>query len=156
MLRRIEAQYKRHWNFVDSLWNIYFCEQLNLGLSLSATAREKESEAVDDIEQDIAMQSAKLYEMLRNCCYRDQNQKIRKIDNDLLKWCCAKGINTKRKQIPADVRFRTRNLPGAQEARTKIGKLYVATRSINHPTEFLDALLPLTHLCVDIAAHTFA
>ena len=50
MPRRIEAQYRRHWNFVPSLWNLYFREQLNLGMSLSATSRGKRDELLDDVE----------------------------------------------------------------------------------------------------------
>ena len=60
MPRRIEAQYRRHWNYVPSLWNLYFREQLNLGMSLSATSRGKRAELLDDVEQDVAMAAAKL------------------------------------------------------------------------------------------------
>ena len=112
MPRRIEAQYRRHWSCVPSLWNLYFREQLNLGMSLSATSRGKRAELLDDVEQDVAMAAAKLYEQLEQGYYRDQNQKRHRITGDMSKLRFAEGITPQQKQILADVRFRTRNLPG--------------------------------------------
>ena len=34
MARRCEAQYRRHWQFLPGLWNLYFREKVNTGPSL--------------------------------------------------------------------------------------------------------------------------
>ena len=37
--QRVEAQFRRHWSFTPGLYNLYFREQVNLGISLSAVSR---------------------------------------------------------------------------------------------------------------------
>ena len=32
--QRIEGQYRRHWGLAPGLWNLYFREKINLGISL--------------------------------------------------------------------------------------------------------------------------
>ena len=53
--QRIEGQYRRHWGFAPGLWNLYFREQIKLGLSLSAVSRGKRAEPFVNIEHDAAM-----------------------------------------------------------------------------------------------------
>ena len=50
MPRRIEGQYIRHWAFVPSLWNLYFREQVNTGLSLSAQSQVHAAEPQEAVE----------------------------------------------------------------------------------------------------------
>ena len=40
--QRIEGQYRRHWGFTPGLWNLYFRERINLGVSLSVRNRSKD------------------------------------------------------------------------------------------------------------------
>ena len=54
--RRIEAQYRRHWSFVPGLWNMYFREQVNLGVSLGATSKVSKGQAAEPVEQNAAWQ----------------------------------------------------------------------------------------------------
>ena len=64
MPRRIEEQYIRHWAFVPSLWNLYFREQVNTGLSLSAQSQAHAAVPQEAVEQDAAVAAAQLYRLL--------------------------------------------------------------------------------------------
>ena len=102
MPRRIEGQYRRHWAFVPTLWNLYFREQVNLGVGLSAGTKMLASAPQEDIEQDAAMAAAELYKHLQSGHYRTQNGKRMKIDGDMTKLRFAEGISAKQKQLLAE------------------------------------------------------
>ena len=119
--RRCEAQYRRQWSFVPGLWNLYFREQLNLGMSLSAASRAAASEPGVPIEQDAAMAAAELYKKLQTGTYVSREGKRRRIDGDMTKLPFATGISPQQRRLLSDFRFRTRKIPGTQEIRTSIG-----------------------------------
>ncbi|MGB1651983.1 MAG: hypothetical protein ACPHEP_13215, partial [Acidimicrobiales bacterium] len=121
MPRRIEGQYRRHWSFVPSLWNLYFREQVNLGVSLAARSRTSASTPEEDVQQDAAMGAAELYKLLKEGFYRTETKAKRRIDGDMTKLRFAEGITRQQRGLLADFSFRTRNIPGTQEIRTKIG-----------------------------------
>ena len=123
MPRRIEAQFRRHWAFTPSLWNLYFRERLNLGVSLGAKARSVGSQPQVAMEQDAAMAAAELYQLLQSGSYVTQDGKRRRIDGDTSKLRFAEGITPQQKRLLADFSFRTKLLPGTQEIRSKIGHL---------------------------------
>ena len=62
--QRIEGQYRRHWGFIPGLWNLYFRQEINLGVSLKTTTRGPDGAPGDPTEQDAAMAAANLYEKL--------------------------------------------------------------------------------------------
>ena len=123
MPRRIEGQYRRDWSYVPSLWNLYFREQVNLGVSLAARTKTSSMSTEANVEQDAAMAAAELYEILNSGFYQTQIGKRRKIEGDMTKLRFAENINTKQRQLLADFSFRTRNLSGTQEIRTRIGQI---------------------------------
>ena len=121
MSQRIEGQYRRHWAFLPGLWNLYFRECINLGISLKHGTRVAAGEAASAKEQDAAVAAAGLYERLHSGTNRDQHGKRRKIEGDTSKLMFADGITPLPKRLLADFRFRTRSVSGTQEIRTKIG-----------------------------------
>ena len=121
--QRIEGQFRRDWSIIPGLWNLYFREQINLGVSLKAVSRTTSNMPALPTEQDAAVAAANLYERLSSGSYRDQYGRRRKIDGDTSKLMYAEGITTLQKRLLADMRFRTRMIPGSQEIRTKIGHI---------------------------------
>ena len=127
--QRIEGQYRRHWGFTPGLWNLYFRERLNLGVSLRVKnfSKPKQVDTVQD--EDAAMTAASLVKKLEHGYYRDQNNKKRKINGDFSKLCLAEHLSELERKLLADFRFRCKALPGTQEIRTKIGFWYSGPRS---------------------------
>jgi len=123
MARRIEGQYRRHWGYIPGLWNLYFREQVNLGVSLAARTKTTTQSIEEVVEQDAAMAAAELYEILHKGYYLTQTHKRMKIDGDMTKLRFAEHITPKQQQLLADYSFRTRNISGTQEIRTKIGQI---------------------------------
>ena len=120
---RVEAQYRRHWSFVPGLWNLYFREQVKLGVSLSAVSRGKGAAPQDVVEQDAAMAAADLYEKLQTGHYLTQEGKRRRIDGDMSKLRFATGITPRQRRLLSDYNFRARQVQGTQEIRSKIGHI---------------------------------
>ena len=73
--------------------------------------------------QDVAVAAADLYKKLDSGTYQDRSGKRRKIDGDTSKLLEADGITPIQRRLLADVRFRTRLVPGTQEIRKKIGRI---------------------------------
>ena len=121
--RRIEAQYRRHWAFVPGLWNLYFREQVNIGVGLRCRAQGVKKQPVESVEQDAAMAAAGMYPLLQKGFYRTQSGALKRIDGDMTKLRFAVGMTTEQQRLLADFKFRTRNISGTQEIRTKIGHL---------------------------------
>ena len=67
--QRIEGQYRRHWGFTPALWNLYFRERVNLGISLSVKNRSVDP-ASGQVE-DAAMAAAAL---VMHVCVSCQNE----------------------------------------------------------------------------------
>ena len=57
--QRIEGQYRRHWSFTPALWNLYFRECINLGVSLSLKRSAEISG--QECETGAAMAAANLF-----------------------------------------------------------------------------------------------
>ena len=60
--QRIEGQYRRHWGFTPALWNLYFRERVNLGVSFSVKKGTREGPGASDLETDAAMAAKDLLE----------------------------------------------------------------------------------------------
>ena len=69
------------------------------------------------------MAAADLYEKLHTGSYLTQTGKRRRIDGDVSKLRFAEGVTPLQRRLLADFSFRTRQLSGTQEIRTKIGHL---------------------------------
>ena len=110
--QRIDAQDWRHWGFVPGLWNLYFREQVNLGTSLGAISRGSSTEPQDQVDQDVAMAAAELYEKLHTWHYRTQVCKRRRVDGDMTKLRFAEGVTVPQRRLLADFGFRTRQIAG--------------------------------------------
>ena len=123
MSQRVEAQYRRHWGFVPSLWNLHFRNEINLGMSLSARATHEATEATEYNEQDAAVAAAALYKLLETGVYKDGQGRRRRIDWDYAKLPYAIGLPALQKQLLAGFRFRIRRVAGTQDIRVKIGHL---------------------------------
>ena len=122
MARRCEAQYRRHWQFLPGLWNLYFREKVNTGPSLSMQSKVQAATPEEPVEQDGAVAAAQLYQLLNSGHYKNQAGARCKIDGDMTKLRYAEGITAKQRQVLADFSFRSRNISGTNEIRTKIGK----------------------------------
>ena len=121
MPRRIEAQFRRDWTYVPSLWNLYFREQVNLGASLGARSRGSKAAPQDAIEQDAAMAAADLIKKASVGFFKTQDGKRRPISGDMSKLRFAEGITPLQKRLLQDFSFRTKGIAGTQEIRSKIG-----------------------------------
>ena len=118
--QRIEGQYRRHWAFVPGVWNLYFREQVNTGVSLSTQTHGAASNPCDGVEQDAALAAAEIYEKLHTGPYETQTGQRRKIARDVSKLLYAEELTQQQRRIFADFSFRTRSIPGTQGIRTKI------------------------------------
>ena len=118
--QRIEGQFRRHWAFLPALWNLYFREQLNTGVSLSTLSRGEAARPCDDREQDAALAAAQIYEALSSGTYKTQTGVRKKIDGDVSKLLYAENLNQTQRRLLQDFNFRTRSLPGTQGIRSKI------------------------------------
>ena len=118
--QRIEGQYRRHWCLTPALWNLYFREQLNTGVSLSTLSRGEAARPCDDTEQDAALAAAELYEKLSSGTYVTQSGVREKIDGDVSKLPYAENLTSANRRLLQDFSFRTRSMPGTQAIRSKI------------------------------------
>ena len=73
--QHIEGQYRRHWGFTPALWNLYFRECINLGVSLSVKRPSTAMTGGTEVETDAAMAAADLVEKLENGYYIDKGKK---------------------------------------------------------------------------------
>ena len=121
--QRIEGQYRRHWGFTPALWNLYFREQVNLGISLNVQRTKLDTEGDDNVATDAAIAAADLMEKLDTGYYRDNNNKRRRINGDFSKLLFAEKLSPLQRKLVSDFRFRCAAIPGTQEIRTKIGNL---------------------------------
>ena len=121
MSQRVEAQYRRHWSFLPSLWNLRFRSEIVLGMGLGARATHQAADATEYDEQDAAVAAAALYKLLADGVYKDGQGRKRKIDWDHAKLPYALGLAPLQKQLLAGFRFRIRRVAGTQEIRVKIG-----------------------------------
>ena len=120
--QRIEGQFRQHWGLTPALWNLYFREQINLGISLSVN-RQRDIQAPDgSVDEDAAMAAAALLEKLEKGYYLT-NGKRRKINGDFSKLIFAERLSPLQRKVLTDFRFRCNSLPGTQEIRVKIGHL---------------------------------
>ena len=78
LARPVEGQYRRHWSFVPSLWNLYFRDRVNLGVSLRNVNHGACSTPAESEEQDAGVAAAELYRKLEHGTYVDQSGKRRK------------------------------------------------------------------------------
>ena len=79
--QRIEGQFRQHWGFAPAVWNLYFREQLNLGISLSVKQASSIHTPADSRAEDAAMAAAALLQKLEHGFYLDRGKR-RKINGD--------------------------------------------------------------------------
>ena len=58
--QRIEGQYRRHWGITPALWNLYFRERINLGVSLNVKSKMDVRIPNKSVDEDAAMAAAAL------------------------------------------------------------------------------------------------
>ena len=98
LAQRIEGQYRRHWSFVPGLWNLYFREQINLGISLKAPTAIQQALTAKSVEVDAAIAAAELHKLLIDGTYTDaRTGKKQRIDKDVSKLPFADGITQAQK-----------------------------------------------------------
>ena len=73
--QRIEGQYRRRWGITLALWNLYFRERINLGVSLSVKSTLDIRMPNKSVDEDAAMAAAALYKKLEHGCYLDNETK---------------------------------------------------------------------------------
>ena len=115
LAQRVEGQLCRHWAFVPALFNLYFREQINTGISLKSVVKADASQPVDIRDEDPALVAADLYQKLATGTYTDQQNKRGKIAGDTTKLLRADGLSSVQRRLLADFRFRTKAVPSAQE-----------------------------------------
>ena len=67
LVQRIESQFRRDWAFAPAVWNLFFREKINLGISLSV--KRNADVASHDCETDAAMAAADLFQKLERGSY---------------------------------------------------------------------------------------
>ncbi|CAE7035435.1 esrp2 [Symbiodinium sp. CCMP2592] len=122
--RRSECQFRRHWNLIPGLFNLFFRHELNQGLSLSVYKPAARSIDGGQWEQSAAKAAADLYTKLQTGVYRSTTGQLRPSNHDFTKLRYAIGLSDQQRSLLKDFQFRTKTLPGTQEVRRSIG--YVA------------------------------
>ncbi|CAJ1395073.1 unnamed protein product [Effrenium voratum] len=120
--RRIEAQFRQHWAFVPGLWNLYFRDRLNRQVSLRFSATASSGVIPAGAETSAAQAAADLYDMLQHGHFRTASGTRQRIAGDVAKLRFAERATSQQRQLLADYRFRTQQLPGTQEIRSRIGR----------------------------------
>ena len=69
--QRIQGQFCRHWGFTPALWNLFFREIVNLGVSLSVKTDSQDGKSGKVIDTDAAIAAADLFEKLGKGKYID-------------------------------------------------------------------------------------
>ena len=120
--QRIEGQFRRHWGFTPALWNLYFRERINLGISLSVRTKTQAGTPKALTDEDAAMAAAALLQKLQHGFFMDRGKR-RKINGDFSKLIFAEHLTDLQRKLLADFRFRSQSIPGCQEIRSKVGHL---------------------------------
>ena len=87
--RRAEGQFRRHWTYIPSVWNLYFRMQLYFGASLSWSPRMVDS-GEPGVVSDAASAAADLYQKLIHGSYCADGKNV-KIAGDVRKLPYAVG-----------------------------------------------------------------
>ena len=123
--RRVEAQFRRHWQFVPGLWNLYFRECVNFSKHLSTRQKKdlKDSTRSEHDEDDKARIAARIYKRLQKGEFEDSSGVKRPIAGDTTKLFFAAGTNDEERRLLRDLEFLTGAIPGTQAIRRKMGNL---------------------------------
>ena len=73
--QRIEGHYRRHWGFTPGLWNMYFRERINLGISLTVKHKLEAAAPQDAKEEDASMAAEALFKKLEHGYYLDKGKR---------------------------------------------------------------------------------
>ena len=99
MSQRIEGQFRRNWSFIPGLWNLYFRERVNLGLSLKLGSQSVRDKATKLEEQDAAVAAADLMKKLTSGTFTTVQGKRRKINGDTTNLMHADGVTPLQKKL---------------------------------------------------------
>ena len=119
MPQRIEGQFRRHWGFGPAVWNLYFRERINLGVSMCVKSTCDASRPNKSVDEDAAMAAGIRMEKLDKGAYLDRGKR-RKIDGDFSKLMYAEHLAALQRKLLCDFRFRCQSIPGTQEIRKNI------------------------------------
>ena len=116
--QRIEGQYRRHWGLATGIWNLYFREKINLGISLTMKHKVDVAAPQDAKEEDASMAAEALFKKLEHGYYLDKGKR-RKMNGDFSKLLFAEHIIPLQRKLLSDFRFRCQAVPSTQEIRNK-------------------------------------
>ena len=120
--RHILGQFRRNWSYSPGVFNLWFRSEVNLGTSLRVSTIMQADRGCDFAEEDAAVAASNLYKLLDAGFYFDSRGKRKRINNDVGKLMYAENITSTQKALLADMKFRTRSVPGTLEIRNKIGR----------------------------------
>ena len=124
--RRVEAQFRRHWNFMPMLWNLYFRENVNFGKQLYARQRRaagsSDPTSYEHDDDDKTRTASKIYKRLQGE-YRDSSGVKRQVGGDTTKLFFADGTTEEERRLLRDYEFLTGAIPGTQAIRRRMGNL---------------------------------
>lgn len=123
--RRVEAQFRRHWQFVPALWNLYFRECVNFSKHLSTRQKKdlKDSTGYEHDEDDKARIAARIYKRLHKGEFEDSSGVRRPIAGDTTKLFFAAGTKDEERRLLRDHEFVTSSISGTQAIRRRLGRL---------------------------------
>ena len=121
--RRVEGQFRRHWMFTPSLWNLYFHERVRKSRSLAARCVPKAALPLDVEEEDLTAAAARCYQRLQSGTYISASGTRCAIRGDTSKLLFAEGTTRKEKALLQSMHFLSSALPGTQELRRQIGHI---------------------------------
>ena len=120
IVRRVETQFRRDWNFGFTLWNYLFRTMVNLQENAYIYALpdpEAKGRLREMTREEIAKGAAEIYEHLHNGLYTDAAGELRPVNGDLTKLRQVPTLTLAARKVLSNTEARARNIPGTQEIR---------------------------------------
>ena len=119
MQRRVEAQFRRDWTFLFTVWNYLFRTLVNLQKNtyMFAVPNEAGPGLRMLTSAEIGKAAMELYEALQKGKYVDCSGARKAINGDLSKLRHVPNLSSEAKRLLSEMEARSRNVPGTHEVR---------------------------------------
>ena len=133
MPRRVESQVRWDWDLAPGLQSLSFASKVNqsVGISLKKGLRRLEDAHDNEVEDSqIGKAMKRLYDLLHDGEYLDDNNNRKKIGGDISKLHKVIGLSPLQLAIIRNMYFMSANLSGTRQVRKLIGHMLTAGRVV--------------------------